>query len=231
MLGCLPLLKRRRSFVGPAAGLTLGLYGLALGMLVLLGPIGAPLPVRADETIRIQAVLADEGEAAPLLAAEGQPPKMMTEDPPTVPVTAATLPPPPAEAEGQTPKAAASGESKALNPVQGVGATAIASGAPVTVGGQTPNETAPLEVAAWLRQNLPQHLVYPPIARQRGWAGSVQCWVTVAGDGQLHGLELRRSSGFRLLDEAALQAIRACFPLAGAAAGGFAYTVVFDLRG
>ena len=49
---------------------------------------------------------------------------------------------------------------------------------------------------------------YPAEARRLGQQGLVLIGVEVGADGHAHGLTLKRSSGYRLLDDAAMQAVR-----------------------
>jgi protein TonB len=59
-----------------------------------------------------------------------------------------------------------------------------------------------------LRHELARHLVYPPLARERGWQGTVVLGVTVTADGVLAETSLLQSSGHALLDEASLAGLR-----------------------
>lgn len=49
---------------------------------------------------------------------------------------------------------------------------------------------------------------YPRLARQRGWEGEVLLWVKVDYLGEIVGCDVERSSGYLVLDEAALKAVR-----------------------
>jgi TonB family protein len=49
---------------------------------------------------------------------------------------------------------------------------------------------------------------YPLIARARGWEGSVEIALSVLTDGSVDGARLRRSSGYPVLDEAAIAVAR-----------------------
>ncbi len=49
---------------------------------------------------------------------------------------------------------------------------------------------------------------YPSLAIRRGWEGTVLLEATISADGRLIGLEVLRSTGRKLLDEAALEAVR-----------------------
>lgn len=49
---------------------------------------------------------------------------------------------------------------------------------------------------------------YPRLARARGWQGAADVELTVLADGRVDGVELGRSSGFDVLDRAALEVAR-----------------------
>ena len=49
---------------------------------------------------------------------------------------------------------------------------------------------------------------YPPLAVRRGWTGTVVLLIDVAADGSVTGVHIESSSGHRVLDEAAVQAVR-----------------------
>jgi protein TonB len=54
--------------------------------------------------------------------------------------------------------------------------------------------------------NLPP--VYPRPARQRGWEGSVMLRVQVSAGGRVDDIWVERSSGYQILDQAALVAVK-----------------------
>jgi len=59
-----------------------------------------------------------------------------------------------------------------------------------------------------LQTELSRHLVYPLLARERGWQGTVLISVVLAPGGVVQGLRLVHSSGHFLLDEASLTGLR-----------------------
>jgi len=59
-----------------------------------------------------------------------------------------------------------------------------------------------------LQSELSRTLRYPPLARERGWQGTVLLGVAVAPDGALRGTRLLRSSGHALLDAVSLDSLR-----------------------
>ncbi len=50
--------------------------------------------------------------------------------------------------------------------------------------------------------------IYPRLARQNGWEGTVQVRAIVLPSGKSHTLEIQKSSGFEILDTAAINAVR-----------------------
>lgn len=62
-------------------------------------------------------------------------------------------------------------------------------------------------VQARLQQALRSSFYYPRIARHRGWEGSVEVGLRVEADGNLSGVRILRTSGFAILDRAALASV------------------------
>jgi len=50
--------------------------------------------------------------------------------------------------------------------------------------------------------------VYPPIAREAGWEGTVIVRVVIQPDGQTGDVQVRKSSGYPILDQSAIEAIQ-----------------------
>ena len=69
----------------------------------------------------------------------------------------------------------------------------------------TPVFKLPRSQGAGLANTLPR---YPYLARRRGQEGQVLLRVLVSAAGVAKAISIRRSSGYRLLDEAALKAVR-----------------------
>lgn len=91
-------------------------------------------------------------------------------------------------------------------------ALAISAPAPVAAASQPTAAAAPAEPytaphadAAYLRNPVP---AYPHLARKLGWQGTVLLHVQVSADGRCAAVQLKRSSGHAVLDEAALQAVK-----------------------
>ena len=58
-----------------------------------------------------------------------------------------------------------------------------------------------------LQTVLARHLIYPPVARKRGWEGTVIISLRVTPEGALKDIQLARSSGYDVLDRSALRAL------------------------
>lgn len=58
-----------------------------------------------------------------------------------------------------------------------------------------------------LQTNLSQFLVYPPLARRRGWEGTVLLGLRVKRNGYLDEIHIEHSSGYAVLDHSALNSL------------------------
>jgi TonB family protein len=58
-----------------------------------------------------------------------------------------------------------------------------------------------------ITSRLSKHLVYPPVARQRGWQGEVRLTVDINHTGELKNVQIASSSGHQLLDMSAKKAL------------------------
>jgi len=86
-----------------------------------------------------------------------------------------------------------------------------------------------------VRRRIQEALHYPLAARRRGLSGTVLVEILIGADGAIGGAELARSSSHRILDDAALDAVRAVGPVpfpTGAAPRPLRVRlpVVFELR-
>lgn len=139
-----------------------------------------------------QVVVADAAPATPATAA----PQRRIETPRPSPLPRTTVPAPvfpPTVAETAPAVAAAGVESRMAGEVK---APAVRAESPVT---------PPLFNAAYLRNPAP---VYPAAARRSGDQGTVMLKVLVSPEGVPLRVELDRSSGSKLLDGAALDAVK-----------------------
>lgn len=58
-----------------------------------------------------------------------------------------------------------------------------------------------------MQTRLSHYLTYPPLARQRGWEGTVLLALRVESDGHLEKIRIVRSSGYAVLDHSALNSL------------------------
>ncbi len=201
-------------------------------------PEPAPIVEPAIELERIAALAALEPAAGPPLVselAEAEPtesaPEILTASLVALTLPTPTPKPAPAAALAEppvAPAAAPAGDgpsaptvsaaaptvlgSPAVRPVPAAGTT---SGAPLRVASAEPGpapvspapglDRAPLFDLPGLNNPWPE---YPRLARRRGQEGEALLAVTVLTDGAPATVELRTSSGYSLLDEAALEAVR-----------------------
>jgi protein TonB len=82
----------------------------------------------------------------------------------------------------------------------------VAPAAPVAEPPAPEPVTAPFGGAGYLNNPPPE---YPAIAARQGWQGTVLLRVRVLSSGRVDTLEVQKSSGRKLLDEAAVETVRA----------------------
>lgn len=119
-------------------------------------------------------------EPPPVLAAENAPAPPVSTPPPT--------PPPRA-----TPAASAPAPRPVPRPKPRSAAPRAPTGAVVEARPDAPRNRPPF---------------YPEIARRNGWSGRVLVRASVTAEGRVSSVTLHRGSGFGVLDQAALQAVR-----------------------
>lgn len=108
--------------------------------------------------------------------------------------TAANHPSTAAQAPTNGPSADQAGGPAASSPVTGEH-------------GGTDGDTSQ-RIEAALRRALLPHFDYPLLARRRGWEGRVRIALLVQPDGDLTDMHVLESSGYRILDNAALEDLR-----------------------
>ncbi len=87
------------------------------------------------------------------------------------------------------------------------GPAAATAGDAVTQPAQPRTETTGQRLSRQVLQAMLPYFHYPLFARQQGWQGEVQVSVHIAQDGRLSKLRLARTSGYPLLDAAALDSL------------------------
>ena len=119
------------------------------------------------------------------------------------PVPAA--PPAPAPAPRKRPPAHVAAQPEVVARAGTPGAAPPAPGRSMVA---TPRPATPgprLEAA--LRLRLAEHFRYPPLARRRGWEGTVRLGLRIEPDGRLTRVRVLASSGYGVLDRAAVRAL------------------------
>lgn len=101
---------------------------------------------------------------------------------------------------------------------QGTAAGAVAARSPQGGSAATGSRGAGsngVSAAAWgaIRQLIERHVKYPARARRNAWEGTVVLQLNIASNGDLLAVAVSRSSGFGLLDDAAIAAVRQASPL------------------
>lgn len=85
----------------------------------------------------------------------------------------------------------------------------IASTAPLAASAPPSPAVLPTpDLAIWLTEQLAQHFDYPALARKRNWQGEVRLTLRVAADGRIQEARVAHSSGYALLDDAALTTLQ-----------------------
>ncbi|WP_233464237.1 energy transducer TonB, partial [Burkholderia arboris] len=127
------------------------------------------------------------------------PPKPLKQAPtPAKPLTPRMAVPHPAPALSAVPQASREAAPAPTAP-------AIAAPAPAPAPAAPARETAPIGDAAYLRNPAPD---YPAFAQDQGWEGRVVLRVHVLANGTPDSVDVRTSSGRRLLDNAAMAAVK-----------------------
>ncbi|MGK8208832.1 TonB family protein [Burkholderia cenocepacia] len=129
------------------------------------------------------------------------PPKPLKQAPTPKPHVAQPRPP---VARAAAPQPVHEAPSAAATPLAAAPATPAPAPTPAAPAAPV-RETAPIGDAAYLRNPAPD---YPAFAQDQGWEGRVVLRVHVLANGSPDSVEVRTSSGRRVLDNAALAAVR-----------------------
>ena len=80
---------------------------------------------------------------------------------------------------------------------------------PKQIGNQAIGEDAGFrnQLQGELQTRLSRYLVYPPLARARGWEGRGLLAFNIETDGQMENIRVAQSSGFAVLDDSALNSL------------------------
>jgi len=120
-----------------------------------------------------------------------------------------------------------------VEPGEGGGAAdGVAGGSGNPVAAPAPPVPATPQHLSAIRAAIARTLRYPSLARRHGWQGRVVLSFVLLADGRVAALGVQSGSGFKILDEAAVAAVRDAVPLP---APGVDVTVsiplVFDVTG
>jgi len=77
-----------------------------------------------------------------------------------------------------------------------------------TESGSLPPNTAGSRLQQSLTEALASHFHYPRLARKRGWQGTVEIGLNIAINGELSNIRVIQSSGYRVLDRAAINSLK-----------------------
>ncbi len=114
-----------------------------------------------------------------------------------------------AEAETKRADGAIGAESRRRTAQRSTGAEPTAATTAAGSGGTDERTEVARRARAEISTSLAEHFRYPRIARQRGWEGDVVLRFEITASGHIRGVAIAESSGRRMLDEAAREALRA----------------------
>lgn len=210
-----PFIENRPRVLGATSFISLVFHGLLLGAIGLAIPLKTVTP---PEDTGISIDLASIADPAPVQApAKQEAPKQEVPPPAPVPQTAmAEAPKPePAPMPKKTPKPNPRKEEATMPKKAPTKNGAVARGTPSSavqpnrqaeqVASKAPiGESSPPAPAGGSSTPRPP---YPELARKRGQEGTVNVRCQVDANGNVTNVSLAKSSGFRLLDEAALKTV------------------------
>jgi len=80
--------------------------------------------------------------------------------------------------------------------------------APLSSSSTPSREETDRHLRACVMELITRQLTYPAIARRKGWQGVVKLELHIESDGQISDLHIDETSGYTVLDEAALQSLK-----------------------
>lgn len=188
-----------------AGAIALAVAALHAGVALLAARAPAAPPVQPPRPLPMTVELTRPPEPLPQAAHPPPPvvpPKPLKQAPtpakPLTPLTPRMAVPHPAPAPFAVPQASREAAPAPTAP-------AIAAPAPAPAPAAPARETAPIGDAAYLRNPAPD---YPAFAQDQGWEGRVVLRVHVLANGTPDSVDVRTSSGRRLLDNAAMAAVK-----------------------
>ena len=201
---------------GRALTESLLLHGLLAGTLIVMIGMMKPPP----EIIRLDFGMLEQ-TIAPAPQAEQKVEEQTPTAPKPQPVVAKIKPVHPKPKKTRTPSVAAVEPMPAPAPTTDAADSAPAdtpqeqiAAAPARPGAPTVSAEEAYRRAnfAAIRNAILANLHYPMIARRQGWCGKVDVAFLIKPDGHISELRIEKSSGYTVLDEQALEAIRRSAP-------------------
>lgn len=150
-------------------------------------------------------------------------------DPPPSPSPAAAPPIMALAAPADTERAVAVAPAAPPLPESPPHAAPARAAAPAPPSAEAPDPAALAAYTRVLTGEVARAKRYPAVARLRGWQGTAVLSLTVSANGQVTGSELRRSSGFPVLDDQALRMVAEVMPLPLAPSGLLGRPLVIEL--
>ncbi len=117
----------------------------------------------------------------------------------------------------------------ARHPAKATGPHGSASARPTSAHNAARRGTLTRRLRKALVDGLQRYFHYPPLARERGWQGKVVLSLRIDGNGKISRLKVARSSGYPVLDRAALHSLEQVRRLPQAAAWLDGRDVVMEL--
>lgn len=117
----------------------------------------------------------------------------------------------PTTAGGASSTIRQSGSHTVATPVSG-STVEKSSGSETTVAAGQPQQRYRAQHFGYIRDLIMNHLVYPQLARRRGWSGRVVLSFVVAEDGTVRSIQVKESSGHTLLDSSAMETVKSAAP-------------------
>ncbi|KUY95417.1 energy transducer TonB [Burkholderia territorii] len=188
-----------------AGAIALAVTALHAGIALLAARAPAEPPVQPPRPLPMTVELTRPPESLP--QAVHPPPPVV----PPKPLKQAPTPPKPRAAvahQAATPAVVppVARDASTAAPAQVAAAPAIPNPSPVSAAPAAPvRESAPIGDAAYLRNPAPD---YPAFAQDQGWEGRVVLRVHVLANGTPDSVDVRTSSGRRVLDNAAVAAVK-----------------------
>lgn len=182
-----------------ASAVALAVAALHAGIALLAARAPAAPPVQPPRPLPMTVELTRPPE--PLPQAAHPPPAV-----PPKPLKQAPVPPKPrASVAHAAPAPLVAREAAPAATAPAAAAPAVPTPAPVPAPAAPVRETAPIGDAAYLRNPAPD---YPAFAQDQGWEGRVVLRVHVLANGTPDSVDVRTSSGRRMLDNAAVAAVK-----------------------